>query len=35
MSPQHRRIAWLITWTTALEFVIFAVVLAVYLSAGK
>lgn len=35
MSPQHRRIAWLIIWTTAIEFVIFAAVLAVYLSAGK
>ena len=35
MSPQHRRIAWLIIWTSAVEFVIFAAVLAVYLSAGK
>lgn len=35
MPPRHRRIAWLITWTTALEFLIFVAVLAIYLAAVR
>lgn len=34
MTPGQRRVAWLLIWTTALEFVVFAAVLAIYLSAG-
>lgn len=33
MPPRHRRVAWLLVWTTAAEFAVFVVVLAVYLSA--
>lgn len=33
MRPRERRIAWLIVWTTLLEFVVFVAVLAVYLAA--
>lgn len=35
MPPRHRRIAWLITWTTAAEFAVFIAVLAVYLAANR
>jgi hypothetical protein len=31
MTPGHRRIAWLLVWTTALESLVFLAVLAVYL----
>ena len=34
MAPRQRRVAWLIVWTTALEFVLFVGVLAIYLAAG-
>jgi len=33
MPPRQRRVAWLIVWTTALEFLVFLAVLAVYLAA--
>jgi hypothetical protein len=35
MSPRQRRVAWLIVWTTALEFAVFLAVLAIYLAAGR
>ena len=30
MTPRHRRIAWLLLWTTALEFVVFLFVFIIY-----
>ena len=35
MPPRQRRIAWLIIWTTPLEFVLFGAVLAIYLTASR
>lgn len=32
MPPRQRRVAWLIIWTTAVEFAVFLAVLAVYLA---
>ncbi|MBI5107385.1 MAG: hypothetical protein HZA62_01430 [Rhodocyclales bacterium] len=34
MTPGQRRVTWLITWTTAVEFLVFLAVLAVYVSTG-
>lgn len=34
MAPRHRRVAWLVIWTTALEFAVFLAAIAVYLAAG-
>lgn len=33
MAPRQRRVAWLIVWTTAVEFVVFVGVVAVYVAA--
>lgn len=33
MPPRQRRLAWLITWTSLVEFAVFAAVLAVFLAA--
>ena len=35
MTPGQRRVSWLIIWTTAIEFLVFLAVLAVYVAAGK
>lgn len=35
MPPRQRRVAWLIIWTTALEFAVFVAVLAVYLGSSS
>lgn len=32
MRPRERRVAWLIVWTTLVEFIVFLVVLAIYLA---
>lgn len=35
MSPGQRRVAWLLVWTTAVEFLVFLAVIAVYLAAAR